>query len=438
MGWSDSRRVPVVALGIAFALTACGGQSADGRTGPRTETIGYVAVAGGPLGPTSTATGRGLQLGVEDVNGQGGVNGATLRLAVRNAPATAEGASASAEQLVAQDRAAALVGPPDAAACAGATGVSRQHRVLLLGVTCNDHRLTTQPELRNADFVSLVPNTYMEGTALGTDTGRLGSRRVFVVGTGEPAAESVIAAFAAALQKANPSATIVDPPSAWYVPVPADGSAPDWRPTLDAIRAARPDRVFSAATGSAGLAFVRQALAADPGFFDAFPTTALSSVEDLEALGGEYPLHVRLAMRAPFFEPQGPDVQRFAERYRSRFGGYPPDAAVVAYDAVRLYATAAGSARTFATGAVRSQVLGHRFPTLRGGSLTVRPTDGQANAGETIGTTARGDGRYPFPVLSGVTRVSGDDLLLPAGLVRELQSGQCAQADFTSCPSWKG
>ena len=431
------RRVRVAAVVLLLGLTACGGSAGDTSGARRTEAIGYVAV-GGPLGPTSVATGRGLQLAVEDVDTQGGVDGATLRLAVRNGAATSEGAAAGAEQLVSQDRAVALVGPPSSAACAGATGVSRRHQVLLLGVTCNDHRLTTQPELRNPDFVSLVPNTYMEGTALGTDTGRLGSRRVFVVATQEPAAESVTAAFAAALQKANPSAAIVDPPSTWYASVPADGSAPDWRPVLDAIREARPDRVFSAATGAAGLAFVRQALAADPGFFDTFPTTALGSVEDLEELGGGYPLHVRLAMRAPFFEPQGSDVERFAERYRARFGSYPPDAAVVAYDAVRLYATAAGSARTFSTGTVRSEILGHRFPTLRGPPLTVRPSDGQANAGETIGTTAHAGGRYPFPVLSGVTTVSRDDLQLPGGLVRELQSGRCAQGDFTSCPSWKG
>lgn len=431
------RRLRVTAVVLLLGLTACSGPAGDTSGASRTEAIGYVAV-GGPLASTSVATGRGLQLAVEDVDAQGGVDGATLRLAVRSGAATSEGVAAGAEQLVAQDRAVALVGPPSSAACAGATGVSRRHQVLLLGVTCNDHRLTTQPELRNPDFVSLVPNTYMEGTALGTDTGRLGSRRVFVVGTQDPAAESVTAAFAAALQKADPSAAIVDPPSTWDVPAPADGSAPDWRPVLDTIGQARPDRVFSAATGAAGLAFVRQALAADPGFFETFPTTALGSVEDLEALGGGYPLHVRLAMRAPFFEPQGPDIQGFAQRYRSRFGTYPPDAAVAAYDAVRVYATAAGSARTFATGAVRNEILGHRFPTLRGRSLTVRPADGQADAGETIGTTARSGGRYPFPVLSGVTTVSGDDLLLPGSLVRELQTGQCAQGAFTSCPSWKG
>lgn len=431
-------RLPVAAVVLLLALTACGGSAGDAPGARRTETIGYLGTAGGPLGPGSVATSRGLQLAVEDVNAQGGVDGATLRLAVRNAASTSDGAAASAEELVARDRAVALVGPSGAAGCTGATQVARRHQVLLLGVTCNDHRLTTQPELRNPDFVSLVPNTYMEGTALGTDTGRIGSRRVFVVATQEPAAMSVTTAFVAALQKANPPATIVDPPPTSYVPVPVDGSAPDWTPTVEAIRAARPDRVFSAATGAAGLAFVRQALAADPAFFDTYPTTALGSVEDLEALGGGYPLHVRLAMRAPFFERGGAEAERFAERYRSRFGAYPPDAAVVAFDAVRIYAAAVGSARTFATGAVRSEILGHRFPTLRGGSLTVRPLDGQANAGETIGTTERGDGRYPFPALSGVTAVSGDDLLPPAGLVRELQSGQCAQGDFTSCPSWKG
>jgi len=88
--------------------------------------------------------------------------------------------------------------------------------------------------------------------------------------------------------------------------------------------------------------------------------------------------------------------------------------------------------------------VGHTFSSLRGYNFTIRTQDQQANVGETIGTTSDVTGaKYPFPTLSGITNLKGDDIIMPLQLVRELQAGQCEQGgkasttDFALCPSWK-
>jgi branched-chain amino acid transport system substrate-binding protein len=113
------------------------------------------------------------------------------------------------------------------------------------------------------------------------------------------------------------------------------------------------------------------------------------------------------------------------------------------YDAVMTWAKAAKAAGSFDSDKVIKQLVGHSFSSLRGYNFTIRTSDQQANVGETVGTTADSAGKYPFPTLTGVTNLRGDDIIMPNTLVNELKNGQCEQGgkpsttDFALCPSWK-
>ena len=173
--------------------------------------------------------------------------------------------------------------------------------------------------------------------------------------------------------------------------------------------------------------------------------TTLSSVDDLNTLGAQYPLGMHLYMRAPFFALTNSKLTTFINHYRATYNGeYPSDWAVMDYDAAMTWAKAANAAGSFDSDKVVKQLSGHTFSSLRGYNFTIRTQDLQANVGETIGTTADSSGKFPFPDLSPVTNLKGDDIIMPVNLVKELQSGQCEQGgkptttDFALCPSWKG
>src|SRR5258708_38206423 len=112
------------------------------------------------------------------------------------------------------------------------------------------------------------------------------------------------------------------------------------------------------------------------------------------------------------------------------------------YDAVMMWAKAANAAGTFDSDKVLKQIVGHTFASLRGYNYTIRASDQQANVGETIGTTSDSAGKYTFPVLTGITNLKGDDIIMPNTLVNELRAGRCEKGgapkttDFANCPSW--
>ena len=149
-------------------------------------------------------------------------------------------------------------------------------------------------------------------------------------------------------------------------------------------------------------------------------------------------------MRAPFFNLKSPKMDAFVTKFHNKFGVYPSDWAVMAYDGMQMYATAAKAAGSFDTTQVIKDMVGHSFQSLRGYSYKIRPGDQQANVGETIGTTADSGGKFPFPTLANATNLSGNSLIMPMNLVNELRSGQCEQGgvptttDFALCPSWRG
>src|SRR5439155_55698 len=101
--------------------------------------------------------------------------------------------------------------------------------------------LTMQPDIVKPYWVSIVPNTYMEGTAAGRLAAKLNVGKIFIVSPKYLFGVSETNAFVAALKKANSSAQIVNDPSTWYVPFPTN---PRWDSTINAIQAAKPNLVY--------------------------------------------------------------------------------------------------------------------------------------------------------------------------------------------------
>jgi branched-chain amino acid transport system substrate-binding protein len=334
-----------------------------------------------------------------------------------------------------------MLGPVTSSQCTGTSPVVKQNKIIEIAATCNSYQLTTEPDLLNPYWVSIVPNTYMEGTSAGTLVGKLANvKKVFIVSPRYLFGISETNAFVASLKKANPSAQVINPESTWYVPFPTN---PRWDSTISAIQAAKPDLVYSNIFAADQINFVKQALQVDPDFFKKYPMTTLSSVDELNTLGSSYPVGMHLYMRAPFFALSNGRLDAFLKSYRDRYNEYPSDWAVMDYDAVMMWAKAANAAGTFDSDKVLKQIVGKSFQSLRGYNYTIRAGDQQANVGETIGTTGDSAGKYPFPVLKDITNLKGDDIMMSTALMNELRDGKCEKGgdpkttDFALCPSWK-
>jgi branched-chain amino acid transport system substrate-binding protein len=438
-------RWAVAAVAALAVVAACGGASTSGSGATSfkgTKKIGLSIAITGQSALYGHAISQSVKLAVDDVNSRGGVNGYKMEADIQDDATAQDKAVENTRQMILQDNVVAMLGPVTSAQCTGTSPIVKQNKIIEIAATCNSYQLTTEPDLVNPYWVSVVPNTYMEGTSAGTLVGKLSSvKKIFVVSPRYVFGISETNAFVASLKKVNPSAQIVNPESTWYVPFPTN---PRWDSTIAQIQSFKPDLVYSNIFAADQINFVKQALQVDPDFFKKYPMTTLSSVDELNTLGSQYPLGMHLYMRAPFFALSNSRLDAFIKGYRDRYNEYPSDWAVMDYDAVMMWAKAANAAGTFDSDKVLKQIVGKSFQSLRGYSFTIRPGDQQANVGETVGTTGDSAGKYPFPVLTNITNLKGDDILMPTTLMNELRAGQCEKGgdpkstDFALCPSWKG
>jgi branched-chain amino acid transport system substrate-binding protein len=434
-------RWAVVALAAALAVAACGGSgTSNGTTSFKgTKKLGLSTALTGQSALYGHAISQSVRLAADDLNAKGGVNGYKIEADVQDDGTDVNKAVDNTKQLILQDSVVAMLGPVTSAQCQATSPISKQNKVLFIAATCNSYQLTTEPDLVNPNYVSIVPNTYMEGTAAGALAGKLGAKKIFIVSPKYLFGVSETNAFVAGLKKASPSAQIANPQSTWYVPFPTN---PRWDSTINAIQAAQPDLVYSNIFAADQINFIKQAQQVDADFFKKYPMTTLASVDELTSLASSYPLNMHLYMRAPFFAISNSRLDDFVSRYRARYNEYPSDWAVMDYDAVQVWAKAAAAAGSFDTDKVLKQIVGKSFQSLRGYSFTIRNGDQQANVGETIGTTGDSGGKFPFPVLKDTTNLKGDDLMMPTQLMNELRDGKCQAGgdvkttDFALCPSW--
>ena len=434
-----------VATAATVLIAGCGGSSGGGNqsvTFKGTKKVGYSAPLTGQSALYGHAVSQSLKLAADDINAKGGVNGYRIEMDIQDDSTQVAQAVTNTKAMILQDNVVALMGSVTSAQCLAESPIAKQNKIITIDATCNSWQLTTQPDIVNPYWVSIVPNTYMEGTAAGRLAAKLGVSKIFIVSPKYLFGISETNAFVAALKKANSSVQIVNSQSTWYVPFPTN---PRWDSTINQIQALKPDLVYSNIFAADQINFIKQALAVDPQFFTKYPMTTLVSVDELTTLGSQYPEGMHAYMRAPFFALQNNNARLtdFINRYKARYNGeYPSDWAVMDYDALTIWAQAANAAKSFDADQVVKQISGHSFDSLRGYKITIRSGELQANVGETTGTTTTSSS-YPFPILKDITNLKGDDLMMPLQMVNEIKGNQCdakagdpTTANFALCPSW--
>ncbi len=302
-----SRALALFAVGVFF-IAACGGTSSTGTTTTfkGTKKVGLSIALSGQSNLYGHAISQSLRLTADDINAKGGVNGYKIEMDILDDATTVDKAVANTQQLILQDQVVALIGSVTSSQCAAETPVARQNKIITIAATCNSYQLTLEPDLVSPYWVSIVPNTYMEGTSAGQLAAKLGAKKIFIVSPKYLFGTSETNAFVASLKKQNANVTFNDQ-ATWYVPFPTN---PRWDSTINAIQAFHPDLVYSNIFSQDQVNFIKQALAVDPQFFTKYPMETLSSIDDFNALGAQYPQGMHVYMRAPFFARLGDGGQQ--------------------------------------------------------------------------------------------------------------------------------
>ena len=407
-----SRTTALVMAGALLTL-ACGGSSGSTTgTAPKgTKKVGHSTSLSGSIASYGAAGVSGLQMAMDEVNAKGGVNGYKIELDPLDDQAKADVGTENARRLIEEDKVVALFGSVSSAVCLAESPIAKQFKVPFLTFMCNTVNLST----KNYEpyFSSVIPNTFMEGTAIGIDmAGQSKYKNYYVLAPDYEFGHVEADAFKKALAANNPSAKIIGEE------YPKLGTT-DFTPFITKILAAnpKPDVVYSNIYSGDLVTFIKQAKPYD--FFNKVTFATLTATDDLQTLGADFPINLRGYSRAPFYAIDTPANKDFVKRYKDKTGKYPSEWAILGYDAFNMWAAAANKAGTFSGEKVIANLEGKSFDSLRG-KLTIRKLDHQGDASEWVGTTAKTPD-YPFPIFTDIKVYSGAKLLMPEEDVKKLQ-----------------
>ncbi|MGH2746091.1 MAG: ABC transporter substrate-binding protein [Thermoleophilaceae bacterium] len=399
-----------VCAGLA-GLTACG----RGAAGEEGDSDGPVKIAlitdsSGATASFGEANINGVRMAVDELNEDGGVAGRKIELITRDSKATPETGVQLARDAALGDKVDAIFGPVSSGVAVAMTDVAERFKTPIFFHTSNSQALTGENFHKYA--FQVTPNTTMEGRANAIALADTPYKRWAVIAPDYEFGHDQSEAFIEKLKELNPDVEIVKQV------FPELGES-DQTPFITSLLGAKPDAVYGALFAGDLIAFTKQA---EPlGFFDRTFFTSLYDTDALSALGDSAPAGVRGYSRAPFFAIDSSSIRDFIQRYDTRFRKPPSDWAIMAYDAVKLWAEGVEQAGEVDADKLVEALEGYQFDSLRG-PIEIRAADHQASVPLYGGTVSdKADPKAGFPTYEKTVSVPGDEVWLSEDEVKELQ-----------------
>ncbi len=351
---------------------------------------------------------NGARMAVDELNAAGGVLGRPVELIVRDSKSKPDVGVQLTRDAILGDKVSAIFGPVSSAVAAAMTEVAKENNTPIFFHTSNTQRLTTELFHKYAFMVG--PNTTMEGRGNALAAAKLPYTKWAVIAPDYEFGHLQSEAFVGKLKELRPDVEIVTEQ------FPKLGEK-EFTPVITSVLASNPEAVYSANFAGDLITFTKQA--APLGFFDEVYFTSLYETDALQALGAEAPEGVRAYSRAPFFAIDSPLIDDFVSTYLDRYGVYPSDWAIMAYDAVKLWAAGVEAAGGTDADALVSALEGYEFESVRG-TVTIRPVDHQASVSVYSGTIAQ-DPEVGFATWTDITITPGEDVWLTEEEVKAQQ-----------------
>jgi branched-chain amino acid transport system substrate-binding protein len=374
----------------------------------KTAKFGFVADITGPGFLIALSQKNALELGLEEINSSGGLQGHRLEMIIRDSQMKPDLGARQTQELILRDKVDFIVGPTSPSVALAVSNVCREQKKLLYLHSANNERLVNESGHRYV--FSVIPNTYMEGQALAAFLAKRGYKKILIIGPDLEYGRSQAGAFKKKITEINPATTIIK--ELW----PRIGE-PDYTPYIATILAAKPDMVCSLLWGGDLAGFMRQA--GPHQFFQKVPFTGLFDYDLLKGLGNEMVPGLYGFDRAPFYALNNPQAKSFIERYKTRTGEYPSAWSILAYDGLMALRKAVDKAKSLETEKVIEALEGLNWDSLRG-PLYLRPQDHQASGGLFFGTTVK-DPKYSFFIMREMVYIPGNDLWHTLEEIRSLR-----------------
>jgi branched-chain amino acid transport system substrate-binding protein len=397
------REISILCLVFGFVALGLPGRSTAAEVYPLGIALGF----SGTGAPYSEEALKGIQLAVDEINAEGGFLGKHLiKLFVANTKTRPEVAETVVRRLIHDDRVRAVIGTYSSATALAIKPICRNVRVLHIATISNSEDIT---KLDPSPYTfSVVPNTYMMSKAIAVGTAKLAKERSWrtymTIASDYAWGRSSQQIQVMQLKQLAPDLKLVE--ALWP---PLGDTALNSQ--VVAIRNRKPDFVLESIAG------------ADKAMWDvavrgyrlldtiAMPFS-LISVTELIRESNLIRRGVYGRARAPFFaHMDNPMMAKLVAAYVARYGLYPTDWAVMAYDGVYALNQAIEKAGSIDTDRVKDAMTGLTIDTTRG-RLYFREIDNQLSVSAYLGRVAD-DPRYDFPIYADLVELKGPDIWRP-------------------------
>ena len=341
----DRLRIAAVVLPLAASsFTGCGNQ--------KEIRIGGLATVSGPDAANSASSQHGFELAFAECNAAGGIHGRPVKLVVADDKSDDLGCTQAAQQLVAQDKVVAVLGPNLSWLARSGGKICQQAQVPMVATMATDPAVT-----QVGDYIFRACFTDKQQGEVGAKFAydSLNARNaacLFMKFFNTPANQATADSFTAQFTSMGGK-----------VATEFFGLGKDPSQVLDSVLATRPDLLYVAAPDDESAKVARQAR--EKGY-----KGPILGTDHLDS-----PLTVQLggpAVEGAYFTDHfsagdsRPEVKEFVKKYIGRFGVEPDARAVLAYDASRLLFDSLNRAGSTAGPAVRDALKAADFAGVSG------------------------------------------------------------------------
>jgi branched-chain amino acid transport system substrate-binding protein len=351
---------------------------------------------------------KGMELARDEVNAAGGVLGRPIEIVSRDDGGTPGDAVRVAEELVARERVAMLMGTYASNVGLAVADFAKQRRVLFLAAEPLTDKIVWDDG--NAYTFRLRASTYMQTAMLVPEAAKLGKKRWAIVYPNYEYGQAATATFKQQMIARLGAGNVEFVEQA----TPLGKIEPG--PVVQALLDAKPDAIFSSLFGPDLARFVREGELR--GLFKDRPVVDLlgGEPEYLDPLKDEAPVGW-LVTGYPWYSIETSEHRKFRAAYQAKFNDYPRLGSVVGYTAVK--SAAAAIARAGSTDTDKLVAAMRDLPVdMPFGRIEFRAIDHQSTMGAYVGRTAVKDGKG---IMVDWHYADGKDFLPPDDVVRKLR-----------------
>lgn len=365
--------------------------------------LGVALGLSGTGSPYSKEAVEGIEMAVNEINVQGGFLGKHwIRLFIRDTQTKPEVAEQVVSDLIGNDGVRAVIGTYSSATALAVKPICRENHVLQIATISNSEDIT---KLDPSPYTySVVPNTYMLSKTVVVGVAKLAKKNNWTqyatIASDYAWGRSSQEVQVDLLRKVAPELKLLS--TYW----PRLGQS-RFNSFIVDILAQKPDFVLGSIAGTDNTWWMRDAR--DYRLFKkvAYPG-GLISVSELISQAKSIRRGQYGRTRAPFFAHL--DIHMMAEfvrNYKDKFGRYPSDWAVMAYDGVYALKQGIEKAASIDTETVKNAMKGMTIDTTRG-RLSFREIDNQLGCSTYFGQVAD-DPQYPFPIYHDLLELKAPD-----------------------------